>query len=521
MSRHLLPLGAAMRCRDPRRARRAVLGLGLSFLTLGAAGCTEKQAESKQAQKRPPVPVAVARVEQKAMPLQIQAIGTVEAYSVVSVRAQVGGELTRVHVKEGQDVRKGDLLFTIDPRTAQALVDQAQANLAKSRVQVQQARATLERDAARVAQARATLARDQAQAANAEVQARRYTDLLRKDLVSREQHDQYQTALQALAATVQADEADVRSAEETVRADQAAIGSAEEVVRADEAAVANAKVLLGYTTIRSPLDGRAGSLGLHEGNVVRATGTNDSTLLVINQIQPIYVSFTVPQQQLPAVKRYMAEGTLQVQVLPSGDPKPVRGTVTFVDNSVDTTTGTIRLKATFANEEKRLWPGQFVNVTLTLTTEPDAIVVPAQAVQSGQQGMQYVFVVKPDSTVDNRRVTVERTQGAETIIAKGLTPGEQVVTDGQPRLTPGTKVEVRTGEGRGGRPGGEGGAGRGPRPQGGGDKPGGGGAERSGGGAERPAGGAEKPGGGEKPAGAPGQAGADKAGRQGRPAGTQ
>ncbi len=461
---------------DRRPGGSVVLGLGvLAVLALGSAGCTENKAESKQAQRRPPVPVAVAQVEQKPVPLQVQAIGTVEAYTVVSVRAQVGGELTRVHIKEGQDVRKGDLLFTIDPRTAQATVDQAQANLSKSRVQVQQARATLERDAARVAQARATLARDVAQAKNAEVQAQRYRDLLKKDLISKEQHDQYQTASEALAATVQADEADVRSAEQTVRADRAAIESAEEVARADEAAVENTKVLLGYTTIRSPLDGRTGSLGLHEGNVVRATGTNDSTLLVINQIQPIYVSFTVPQQQMPAIKRYMAEGTLQVQVLPSGDPKPVNGTVTFIDNAVDTTTGTIRLKGTFGNEEKRLWPGQFVNVTLTLTTEPNAIVIPAQAVQSGQQGQQYVFVVKPDSTVDSRRVTVQRTQGSETVIAKGLTPGERVVTDGQPRLTPGAKVEVRGAEARGGRPSGEAG---GSRDQPGAEKPGGRGGQR-------------------------------------------
>jgi len=452
------------------RGDRSV-ALAVALILLGGAACTENRAESKQAQRRPPVPVAVARVEQKPMPLQIQAIGTVEAYSVVSVRAQVGGELTRVHIKEGQDVRKGDLLFTIDPRTAEAALAQAQANVAKDRTQVQQARATLERDIARVAQARAALARDMAQAKNAEVQAERYRDLLKKDLISREQHDQYQTSAQALAATVQADEADVRSAEETVRSDQAAIRSAEEAVRADEAVVDNVKVLLGYTTIRSPIDGRAGSLGLHEGNIVRATGTNDSTLLTIHQIQPIYVSFTVPQQQLPTIKRYMAEGTLQVQVLPSGDPKPVRGTVTFVDNTVDTTTGTIRLKATFANDEKRLWPGQFVNVTLTLTTQPDAIVIPAQAVQTGQQGQLYVFVVKPDSTVDNRRVTVERTQGSETVVSNGLTAGEQVVTDGQPRLTPGAKVEVRAPEPRGGGQRGEGGppsGPRGPRPQGGG-----------------------------------------------------
>jgi multidrug efflux system membrane fusion protein len=185
---------------------------------------------------------------------------------------------------------------------------------------------------------------------------------------------------------------------------------------------------------------------LHEGNVVRATGTNDSTLLVINQVQPIYVSFTVPQQQLPAIKRYMAEGTLEVQVIPAGESKPARGVVTFVDNAVDATTGTIRLKATFGNEDRRLWPGQFATVNLTLTTEPNALVIPAQALQTGQQGQPYVFVVKADSTVENRRVVVERTQGSETIIAKGLAPGERVVTDGQPRLVPGAKVEVR-GEG--------------------------------------------------------------------------
>jgi multidrug efflux system membrane fusion protein len=187
--------------------------------------------------------------------------------------------------------------------------------------------------------------------------------------------------------------------------------------------------------------------------VVRASGTNDSTLLVINQIQPIYVSFTVPQQQLPAIKRYLGEGKLEVQALPAGEAKAEEGHVTFVDNTVDVATGTIRLKATFANAERRLWPGQFANVWLTLTTEPNAIVVPAQAVQTGQLGQQYVFVVQADATVENRRVVVERTQGSEAIIAQGLRPGERVVTDGQPRLVPGAKVEIR-GEGAQARPGG-------------------------------------------------------------------
>ena len=423
------------------------------------------------------VPVSVAAVEKKTMPVTLQAIGTVEAYQVVTVKAQVGGELLRVDVKEGQDVKKGDLLFVIDPRSFEAALAQAQANLARDTGLIQQARAALERDRARVAQTRAALARDQAQASNAEVAARRYQDLLKRELISQEQADQFNTAAQSLAATVRADEADIRSAEETVRADEAAIRSAEQTVRADEAAVDTAKIQLGYTTIRSPIDGRAGSLMLNQGNVVRP---GDSTLLVINQVQPVYVSFTVPQQQLPVVKRYMAEGALEARAFPAGDPKPLKGTVTFVDNAVDQATGTIRLKATFTNETRSLWPGQFANVVLTLTADEDAIVVPSPALQSGPQGSQYVFVVKPDSTVDPRRVTVKRTQGSEVVIAEGLQPGEKVVTDGLQRLAAGTKVEVR----EPGRPGG------GDRKKGGEKK---GGGEKGGEG--------EKKGGGEKKSG--------------------
>src|SRR5262245_27234896 len=476
--------------------------LALVLLAAGwAAGCSGDKAESQQPQRRPAVTVTVAKVEQKNIPLQIQAIGTVEAYNIVTVRAQVGGELLRVHVKDGQDVKKGDLLFTIDPRIIEASVAQAQANLARDQGQVQQARAVLERDQARVAQTRAALARDEAQAKNALVQAQRYQDLFKRELISREQHDQIQTNADALAATVRADQADVQSAEETVRADQAAIRAAEQLVRADEAALESARVQLGYTTIKAPIDGRAGSIMLTEGNVVRAGGNTDSTLLVINQVRPIYVSFTVPQQQLPTVKRYMAEGPLEVAAVPAGDAKPVKGVVTFIDNAVDAATGTIKLKATFANQEGRLWPGQFANVTLTLATEPDAIVIPSQAVQTGQQGA-FVYVVKPDSTVDLRRIAGARTQGSEAVIAKGLQPGERVVTDGLARLTPGAKVEIRTGE-RGGKGGGEGGGGRPGKAgaEGGGDQPAKGAGDGGGG---RPAkSGAE--GGGERPAKAAGE----------------
>jgi multidrug efflux system membrane fusion protein len=429
----------------------AVLALTLA---LSAAACGRDKAESKSPAPRvPSVPVAVAAVEQKPVPVLIQAIGTVEAYSVVSVRAQVGGELVGVHFKEGQDVKKGDLLFTIDPRSFAAAVAQAQANLAKDQGAIQQARAMLQRDRSRVAQARAALERDKAQALNANTQERRYADLLQREFIAREQYDQLKTNADALQATLASDEADIRSAEDTVKADEAAVTSAEQTVRADEAILDNTKVQLSYTKIAAPIDGRTGSLMLHEGNVVRAGGNTDSTLVVINQVQPIYVSFTVPQQQLPAIKRYMAAGALDVKALPGGEQEPLGGAVTFIDNAVDQTTGTIRLKATFANGERRLWPGQFVNVALTLTIEPDAIVIPAQAVQSGQQGSSYVFVVKPDSTAEIRNVVVARTQGSDTIVSKGVRAGERVVTDGQPRLVNGTKVEVRTAERRGPAPG--------------------------------------------------------------------
>ena len=462
----------------------------LLLLLLALGACSGGNAESKQPPRRPPVPVAVAPVERKTVPLLVLAIGTVEAYQVVQVRAQVGGELMRVHITEGQDVKKGDLLFTIDPRPYEAALANAQATLANHQGQVAQARAVLQRDTARVSQTRAALARDQAQAKNAEVSERRYADLLKRELISQEQYDQIRTTAEALAATVRSDEADVVSAEETVRADQAAVRSAEEIVKADAALVDNARLQVGYTTIRSPIDGRAGSLQLNQGNVVRASGTNDSTLLVLNQVQPVYVSFTVPQQQLAQIKRYMAAAPLMVDALAGGEPRPERGTVTFIDNAVDQTTGTIRLKATFTNAERRLWPGQFVNVALTLAVENDALVIPAQALQTGQQG-PFVFVVKPDQTVETRRVAVARTQGSETILTGGVEAGESVVTDGQPRLVQGAKVEVRAPTGR--AAGGARGAG-GERPGAGGDKPPGGAA----GAGDKPAGG--KPAeGGRKP----------------------
>lgn len=383
---------------------------------LVVSGCSENRASSKAEApaRRPAVPVLVAPVLQKAVPVQVRAIGTVEAYSTIEVKAQVDGTLMRVHLKEGQEVRKGELLFTIDPRPFEAALRQAEANLAK--------------DMAQAKQAEANLAKDMAQAKQAKVGAQRYTELLKRQLVSQEEYDQWQTNADAL--------------EQGVRADQAALKTAEAAIGADRAAVERAQLQLEYCFIHSPIDGRTGNLLLHEGNLVKAND-KDSILLVINQLSPISVTLAVPEQFLPTIQQFMAAGDLPVQAGIPQEDRPEQGLLTFVDNAVDRATGTIRLKGTLPNAEKRLWPGQFVDVLLTLTTQPDALVVPSQAIQTGQEG-SYVFVVKPDLTVESRSVVVTRTQDGEAIIAQGLQPGETVVTDGQLRLTPGSRVEVKT-----------------------------------------------------------------------------
>lgn len=332
------------------------------------------------------VPVTVATVKQTPVPLVIQGIGTVIAASTVAVHAQITGELTAVHFVEGQDVEKGQVLITLDRRPLEAAAAAAQA----------------------------ALDRDIAQLGNARAQAVRYQDLLKRGIATREQVDQITANAAALEATVSA----------------------------DRAALDNAKVQLQYATITSPLSGRTGLLQVHPGNLVRAGDTQP--IVTINKITPVYVSFAVPEAQLPALKRYMAQGTLSVTAQPPSDTgTPSTGTITFVDNAVDVTTGTIKVKGTFANTDRRLWPGQFVNVNLTLTSDPNAIVVPSTAVQTGQQGT-YVFVVKSDQTAELRPVTVARTSGDLSVIQTGLQTGETVVTDGQLRLVAGSRVSIKT-----------------------------------------------------------------------------
>lgn len=377
------------------------------------AGCSDNAAGKTARQAGPPpVPVVVAEVVQKVVPVQITAVGTVQAFTTVGVKSQVSGQIIKVHFKEGDEVHAGDVLFTIDPRPFEAAVRQAEATVAK--------------DAAALKQAEATLERDQAQLEMSRVQERRYAELLRRELIAREQYDQLKTNWAAMEATVEADRAAVENARAAVRADQAALD--------------NARLNLSYTTIRSPIDGRAGNVLVQVGNVVK--GNDDNPIVVINQIHPIYLSFAVPEQYLADIKRYRAQRPLRVEArLPNRLEPVATGQLTFINNTVDPGTGTIQLKATFENRDNALWPGQFLDAVLTLTAQP-AIVVPSQAIQPGQKG-PFVFVVKADRTVESRPVQPGTRLGAETTVVSGLAPGERVVTDGQLRLVPGAKVQIR------------------------------------------------------------------------------
>jgi multidrug efflux system membrane fusion protein len=368
------------------------------------------------------VPVTVALAVSKDVPVEVQVIGHVEAYSTISVKAQVTGELTHTHFQEGDYVKKGDPLFNIDSRPLTAALNQAAANVAH--------------DQAALGQAQANLARDAAQAQYADASANRYAQLYQEKVVSRDQTEQFRTTAAA--------------AGQAVEADKAAIESAKAAIGASQATVENAKVQLSYTEIKSPIDGRTGNCTVKPGNIVMA---NSMELCTINQIEPIYVTFGVPESQLPAIKEYMARGKLGVRAQPEDDTSAPseNGNLTFVDNNVDVTTGTITLKGTFPNTDRRLWPGQYVRVILRLTTQANATTVPNEAVMTGQNG-SYLYVVKPDRSVDTRTVVAGARVGQDMVITSGLQPGETVVTEGQLRLAPGSHVVVRQpGGGGGGR----------------------------------------------------------------------
>ena len=355
-------------------------GLATYFVTDGRA----KEGKGSKGKGPPPVPVTVAAVQQQTVPVRLQAIGNVEPYSTVAVKARVGGQILEVNFREGQPVKKGEILFRIDPRPFEAALRQAEANALRDRA-----------------------ARDQARS-----QSKRYQELLDKNFISKEAYAQIRTNAETAEATA----------------------------KASQAALENARLSLEYCTIRSSLDGYVGRVLLQAGNVVRADDA--APLVVINQVRPIYVNFGIPEQHLPEVRKRMAGGPLAAEVVPPDPQQPApQGTLIFVDNAVDPSTGTIRLRAQFENADAALWPGQFVNVSLRLYEQADALVVPATAVQTGPDG-PYVYVVDDDMVADVRRITVLRTEGERAIVEKGLAKGERVVTRGQLRLGPKTRVQI-------------------------------------------------------------------------------
>ena len=395
--------------------RRSGLALSAAFVLVSIlSGCAEKAKATAEATggggggkagkgkgAGGPAPVIVGQVQQKIVPLVIEAIGAVEPIRTTAIRSQVTGILTKIAIQEGQNVKEGDLLFEIDSRTFRNALLTAEADLQKAKLQLETAR----------------------------TQVARYRSLTADQMVSKEQFEKIADAARSLEAEVMA----------------------------DESRVATARLQLDYCSIRAPLTGRTGNMNVHEGDLVRSNA-NDATgtLVTINQLSPIYVTFGVPQQYLGVLTRYRANRTLAVRAIPPGsDEQPEEGSLTFMDNTVDSTTGTLKLKGTFPNPTERLWPAQFTKVVVTLDS-PEVITIASSAVQTSQSG-QHVFVVKPDKIAELRTVVVERLHENDAVISKGLSAGETVVIDGQLRVIPGRPVEVKeastphsSGHGKGG-----------------------------------------------------------------------
>src|ERR1700680_3319555 len=365
-----------------RYARRTLPLAALAALGVLVSGCAKQQAAP---QPRAAIPVVVGTVKLKAMPVQVVLVGHVEPFSTVSIEAQVPGQLLDVHFKEGDFVRKGQLLITLDKRPYEAAL----------------------------AQAKPALARDKATAVNNRLQAQRYSKLLEEGIAPASQVESFTSAADASDA----------------------------VLNADEASIKTAQLNLEYCTIYSPIDGRTGALMLKPGNLVKVA---DVPIVVINQVNPIFVNFGVPQQFWPDIKKSMTQGNLHARATIPKDTESVEeGTVQFVDNAVDSTTGNIHLRAAFSNSQNRLWPGLYVNMVLTLSQQAGATVIPAQAIMLGDKG-SFVYVVGPDKKVEPRTVVPVRTIQGETVVEKGLQPGDIIVTDGQARLEPHAKVEFKT-----------------------------------------------------------------------------
>lgn len=370
-----------------RKLSYAILVTALMAGALFLSSCGTKQSvqAASQGAGRPPAPVVVTSVQQRDVPIQVQAIGNVEAYQMVQIKSQVDGQIQNILFTQGQDVHKGQLLVQLDKRPFQADLEKAIGQMKK----------------------------DEAQAENSKAQAERYTELEKQGVVAKEQADLQRTQAKADASAVYA----------------------------DQAAVDAGRVQLQYTDIAAPIDARTGAILINKGNLVKA---NDTPFLVqLNQITPIYVTFSIPETTLSEVRRYQAGKQLKVLAYPKGDTQPAEGELTFIDNGVDMTTGTVKLKATFANKDKRLWPGEYVDTVLQLSLQKNAIVVPTKAIQNGQEG-NYVYVVTPDGIAQPRNVTTSGTYKNLTLVRSGLAKDERVIVDGQVRVVPNSKVIVQS-----------------------------------------------------------------------------
>jgi membrane fusion protein, multidrug efflux system len=382
----------------------------LPALLLFLAGCQSQKNPAAAGGPPPAVPVSVAMAEEESVPNEVHVVGTVEASSVIQVKSQISGTLEKVDFEEGADVKQGDLLFEIDKRPYTEALRQAEA--------------ALSRDNANLKQAEANVNKDIANSKSLEADAARFAQLAKEGIVARNQNEQAQAAAEANRAAIQADQA-------AVEAFKAAMDN-------DRSAIDRAKLDLTYCEIRSSGAGRTGNLLVHTGNIVTA---NTTSLVVINKVEPIWVSFGLPEEYLTAVRRIHAQRPMTVDAAPQDNSGPAdHGVLSVIDNTVDTQSGTIKLKATFTNAKRTLWPGQFVNVIITMDTQAHAVVVPSEAVQPGQQGPM-VYVVKPDQSVEPRNVKTGATHGAKVVIDKGVAAGETVVTDGQLRLFPGAHIE--------------------------------------------------------------------------------
>ncbi|HKU69610.1 MAG TPA: efflux RND transporter periplasmic adaptor subunit [Burkholderiales bacterium] len=357
----------------------------LLAVQVGACGQKSSGAADKKSAGGPAIPVVVAPVIGKTVPLRVEAIGNVEPYKTVAIKSRVDGQIVKVFFTDGQEVKEGQPLFQLDPRPFQASLQQAEANLLRDKAQLDRAR----------------------------TQQERYQDLLHKNFVSPDAYAQFVTNADTAAASV----------------------------RASQAAVENARLQLEYATIRAPISGRTGKITIQLGNLVKANDT--VSLVIINQVAPVYLSFAVPEQYLGPIRKYMSEGKLPVEARVQGIEATATGELAFIENTVDVGTGTVKLRAVFPNKDNVLWPGQFVTASVTLREQHDALVVPSQAVQTGPKG-SFVFVVKPDLAAEVRDVAVERVEGSQSIIAKGLAAGERVVINGQSRLIAGSKVSIKT-----------------------------------------------------------------------------